>query len=244
MAFRAISAAAFLPSVPRFLDGVGPRAPVHVRQVKQFAKTAASRAPALRRIVAEQSSGPAAETNARTSGTRARWNAPKPGRDYPARTPCRRPASALHQSSDCPGSRSAARLPLQHPHDNFHVVLPETVQAQPFARSGASCRRPAPRRSRARPPSPPRPCGTPCDSAPPARATTSRRAAATPFSASLPTVAGLAFDRQSAVRAMRRPQPGEQQPDEMVNLRDRRHRALAAARGCCAARCSPSAEFQ
>src|ERR1035441_8940472 len=42
-----------LPAIPRFLDGVRPRAAVHVGQIEQFAEPAAARAPALWRVVAE-----------------------------------------------------------------------------------------------------------------------------------------------------------------------------------------------
>ena len=49
IAIRASLAFAFLPFEPRFLDGIGARAAIHVRQIKQFAETAAGRTPALRR---------------------------------------------------------------------------------------------------------------------------------------------------------------------------------------------------
>jgi hypothetical protein len=52
-ALRAKLTLAFLPSVPRLLDRVGPGAPVNFGQVEQFAKPAASRAPSLRGVVAE-----------------------------------------------------------------------------------------------------------------------------------------------------------------------------------------------
>src|ERR1043166_14085 len=53
LAIRAEFAFSFLPLVPGFLDGIGPGAAVHIWQIKQFAKTAAGRAPARGGIVAE-----------------------------------------------------------------------------------------------------------------------------------------------------------------------------------------------
>ncbi len=53
LAIRADFAFAFLPSIPGFLDGIGARAAVHVRQIKQLAEPTAFGAPTLRRIVAE-----------------------------------------------------------------------------------------------------------------------------------------------------------------------------------------------
>src|SRR5713101_3182094 len=46
-------AIALLPAKPGLLDGIGPRAPLYVRQIKQLAKAAAFRAPTLSGIVAE-----------------------------------------------------------------------------------------------------------------------------------------------------------------------------------------------
>src|SRR5437667_9000452 len=53
-AFRADLPAAFLPAPPAFFNCVGPGTAVHVfGQIKEFAKSAAFRAPALWRVVAE-----------------------------------------------------------------------------------------------------------------------------------------------------------------------------------------------
>ena len=53
-AVRADFAIALLPAIPRFLNGVGARAAIHLGQVKQFPETPAFRAPALGGIVAEK----------------------------------------------------------------------------------------------------------------------------------------------------------------------------------------------
>src|SRR5439155_25384693 len=53
LAFRTHFAIPFLPFEPRFFDGVGARATVHVGQIKQFSEPAATRAPSLGRVVTE-----------------------------------------------------------------------------------------------------------------------------------------------------------------------------------------------
>src|SRR5437016_2765718 len=52
-AIRAKLPVAFLPAIPGLLNGIRPRAAFHVRQIEQFAKPAATRAPTLRRVIAE-----------------------------------------------------------------------------------------------------------------------------------------------------------------------------------------------
>ena len=53
LTIRTDFAAAFLPFEPRFLNGVGAGAAIHIRQIEKFAKPAAVRAPTLGRVVAE-----------------------------------------------------------------------------------------------------------------------------------------------------------------------------------------------
>src|SRR3954463_15840870 len=50
-AIRAGFAVSFLPAEPRFLDGIGTRSTLDIRQVKELPETAAIRTPTLRRII-------------------------------------------------------------------------------------------------------------------------------------------------------------------------------------------------
>src|SRR5687768_8061862 len=49
------------------------------------------------------------------------------------------------------------------------------------------------------------------------------------FQARTQLIAGLCFHRQLTIRTVLSPKPCEQEADEMINLGDRRYRALAAA---------------
>src|SRR6266704_2300863 len=130
VAFRADFAIAFLPVEPRLLDGVGPRAPVHFRQIKKLPETPAAGTPPLRRIVTEVLRIERLEgTTAAGAGTLGRMDGNLPMFVLRQEHPVTQAQCVINKFLGAPwlvrafGPREAAS-------DNFHVVFAKAVQSQ------------------------------------------------------------------------------------------------------------------
>ncbi len=244
----------FLPTVPGLLDVFCARAAVHVGQIEQLAEPAAARAPALRRVIAEMLRIKRLEgaTALRASPFRGMDGSvlvviqgeqrPLPQLKRFVNNLLRLqeggrasvPASPI--SRRCLGSRGRSPsqpsplLPgIQHPHDDLHVMLAKPIQAQAL---GGGIELPI------RPDLGIAMAGGPFGHirvealAIPHHGRQQQQVTALAQFVPQPPpqfIARLRFDRHLAIRTELRPQPREEQPDEMIDLRDGGHGALAPA---------------
>ena len=228
VAIGAKLAAAFLPVEPRLLDRIRPRTPVHVGQIEQFAEATAFRTPALGRIVTEHLRIERVQRSGCTWGRPVRWSG------WRSAVIIERKNGSVAQfqgfvDKELDGRVLFAGFAFQHAHDDFHVVLAKTVQAQLFAR-GINFAVRANLRVAV--------LGGPLgDIRVKTLAIADHRGKQQQIAAlfhlrresQAELVAGLGLDGNLAVRAILRAEARKEQADEVVNLRDGGDGAFAAA---------------
>ncbi len=231
------------PIPPAFLDGIRVRAALHVGQIKQFAEAATFRTPALCGVVGkvfwiqrlERTIAFGTRTFGRVNGeflvivqgeqcavAELKSIVNQLGRDAFHRVP-----NCLSRSMGRGGTRPYR--PAQHAHNNLHIMFAKAIQAKGLA--GVMNFPVGPDFSIAMFGGPLRNVGMKSFSVLHNWREQQQIAASLEFGIKMPGqfVAGLCFDWQMAIRTRLRSESCEEQADEMINLRDGRHRAFAAA---------------